>query len=134
MNILWTFALARRLEGSAIVANAVHPGMAWTSMIKSSEARLFPSNMRLFWPILRLLQRSGSPEKAARTSIFLASSTEAASVTGQYFESSTQPKQLPAEMLDRIFQEKTWELAESLVSSAPTAINKRSDNWGPVIN
>jgi NAD(P)-dependent dehydrogenase (short-subunit alcohol dehydrogenase family) len=122
MNILWTLALARSLEGSGVAANAVHPGTAWTPMIQSSEARVFPAGMRLFWPILRLVQRSGSPEKAARTSIYLASSPEAANLTGQYFESSTRPKQLPAEMLDRTNQEKTWELAASLVKNAPTAI------------
>lgn len=122
MNILWTLALARRLEGSGITANALHPGTAWTAQTQSSEARVFPASMRPFWPILRLIQRSGSPERAARTSIFLASSPEAANFTGQYFESSTHPKQLPVEMLDLTQQEKTWELAASLVQSAPTAI------------
>jgi hypothetical protein len=78
--------------------------------------------MRPFWPILRLLQRIGSPEKAARTSIFLASSPDAASLTGRYFESSTRPKGMPPELLDQAAQEKTYELATSLVRNAPTAI------------
>lgn len=122
MNILWTFALARRLEGSGVVANALHPGTAWTAQTRSSAARVFPPSMRPFWPILRLIQRSGSPEKAARTSVFLASSPDAAGLTGQYFESSTRPKQLPPEILDRANQEKTWALAAELVAKAPTAI------------
>lgn len=122
LNILWTFALARRLQDQRLVANAIHPGLAWTTMNQKSEARVFPASMRPFWPILRLLQRRGSPEKAARTAIFLASSPEAANITGQYFESSTHPKQVPAEMFNLALQEKTWELAESLVRAAPTAI------------
>jgi retinol dehydrogenase 12 len=122
MNILWTLALARRLEGSEIAANAIHPGTAWTAMNQSSEARLFPPGMRPFWPILRLVQRTGSPEKAARTSIYLASALEAAGMTGKYYESSTRPRQLPPEMLDLGNQERTWELAEELVAMAPTAI------------
>jgi NAD(P)-dependent dehydrogenase (short-subunit alcohol dehydrogenase family) len=123
LNLLWTLALARRLEGSGVVANAIHPGTAWTSMTKGNEVRILPAGLRLFWPIFRLIQRSGSAEKAARTPIFLASAPEAANLTGQYFESSTRPKQIPAEALDRENQEKTWELAEALVRNAPTAIS-----------
>jgi hypothetical protein len=78
--------------------------------------------MRLFWPIFRLIQRSGSAEKVAATSIFLASAPEAAQTTGHYFESSTRPKNLGAAFQDRTNQEKTWGLAESLVRDAPTAI------------
>lgn len=122
MNILWTLALARRLEGSGIVANSLHPGTAWTAMNQNSEARVFPPGMRPFWPILRLLQRRGSPEKAAQTSIFLASSPEAAGFSGEYFESSSRPKPLPPAMLDPENQEKTWKLTASLVREAFTAI------------
>ncbi len=121
MNILWTIALARNLEESGITANAVHPGTAWTPMIQSSEAKVFPAKLRPFWPIIRLIQRSGSPKKAARTSIYLASAPGAANMTGQYFESSVYPKQLPAEMHDTALQDKTWELAERLVRTARTA-------------
>ena len=122
LNLLWTFALARRVEGSGIVANALHPGTAWTSMTQSNQRRILPGNMRLLWPVFRILQRIGSPEKVARTSIFLASASEAANVTGQYFESSTRPKTLAPDVVDLTKQEKTWELMTSLVRQAPTAI------------
>lgn len=122
LNLLWTFALARRLEGSGVVANALHPGTAWTSMTKGSQARSFPAGMRPFWPVLRLIQRSGSAEKAARTSIYLASAPEAARINGQYFESSTRPKALHAEIFDPPKQEKAWELGGSLVRNAVSAI------------
>lgn len=122
LNLLWTFALARRLEGCGVVANALHPGTAWTSMTQSNQPRLLPGNMRLFWPVFRILQRIGSPEKVARTSIYLASAPEAANVTGQYFESSTRPKELNPDVVDLTNQEKAWELATSLVREAPTAI------------
>lgn len=121
LNLLWTFALARRIEGSGIVANALHPGTAWTSMTQSNQRRILPRNMRLLWPIFRILQRIGSPEKVAHTSIFLASTSEAANVTGQYFESSTRPKELSPDVVDLTKQEKTWKLATSLVSEALTA-------------
>lgn len=122
LNLLWTLALARRLEGSGIVANALHPGTAWTTMTKGSEKRSLPASLQPFWPVMRLLQRVGSAEKVARTSIYLASAPEAANINGQYFESSTHPKQLSAEIIDVPKQEKTWELGVSLVQNAQTAI------------
>jgi retinol dehydrogenase 14 len=121
LNLLWTLALAYRLEGSGIVANALHPGTAWTDMTKSNEPRILPAGMRVLWPIFRLLQRIGSPEKVAQTSIYLASAPEAAGFNGRYFESSTRPKDLSAGVTDAIQQEKAWELAENLVHTAITA-------------
>lgn len=122
LNLLWTLALVRRLEGSGITANVLHPGTAWTTMTKSSEPRSFPAGIRPLWPVLRLLQRMGSPEKVAHTSIYLASAPEAIDITGQYFESSIHPKLLRAEVIDYTKQERTWELGTSLARNAPTAI------------
>ena len=127
LNLLWTLALARRIGGSGIVANAVHPGTAWTTMTQSNQPRLLPPGMRLFWPLFRLVQRSGSPERGARTPVFLASAPEAAAVNGQYFENSTRPKTLHPEMLDTDLQEKAWELAGRLVRNARTAIPIEAD-------
>lgn len=123
LNLLWTLALAHRLEGSGIVANALHPGTAWTDMTKGNEPRILPAGMRVLWPIFRLLQRIGSAEKVAQTSIYLASAPEAADFNGRYFESNTRPKDLGADVADAIKQEKTWELAEYLVHTAMTAIH-----------
>ena len=122
LNLLWTLALARRLEGSGIVANALHPGTAWTTMTKGSQKRSLPAAMRPFWPVMRLLQRIGSPEKVACTSVYLASAPDVATITGQYFESSTRSKQLSPELLNDSKQEKTWQLGTSLVRNAVTAI------------
>jgi hypothetical protein len=63
-----------------------------------------------------------SPEKVARTSIYLASAPEAVGITGKYFDSITHPKDLPGEVIDYIKQERTCELGTSLVRRAPTAI------------
>jgi NAD(P)-dependent dehydrogenase (short-subunit alcohol dehydrogenase family) len=122
LNLLWTLALAYHLEGSGIIANALHPGTAWTDMTKSNEPRILPAGIRLLWPIFRLLQRVGSPAKVAQTSIYLASAPEAGSFNGRYFESSRHPKDLGPEITDTTKQEKAWELAEYLVRTARTAI------------
>jgi NAD(P)-dependent dehydrogenase (short-subunit alcohol dehydrogenase family) len=122
LNLLWTLALARRFADTGITANALHPGTAWTAMTQNSEPRSLPSGMRPLWPVLRLIQRIGSPQKVAHTSIYLASAPEVADITGQYFESSTNPKNLSTEILDQTKQDKTWELGTALVRDALTAI------------
>lgn len=76
---------------------------------------IIPANLRWMWPVFRLIQRIGSPEKAARTLIYLASAPEAANMTGHYFESSTRPKKLGPALLNQAKQDKAWELAASLV-------------------
>lgn len=133
LNLLWTLALARRLEGGGITANVLHPGTAWTAMTKSSEPRSFPAGMRPLWPILRLIQRMGSPEKVARTTIYLASAPEVANITGKYFESSTHPKELGREVIDYAKQERAWELGSLLVRDAQTAVSKAAESVIPAI-
>ena len=122
LNVLWTLAFAHRFEGSGIAANALHPGTAWTGMTQKNEPRVLPIILRWLWPVFRLMQKRGSPEKASSTSIFLASAPEARNLSGQYFESSTRPKKLPGAVLDPANQDKTWKFAEALVRSAPTAV------------
>lgn len=77
--LLFTYELARRLEGTGIVANAVHPGFADTN-IGQGYGRLYG----LGQPSVRLIAQS--PEEAARMSIYLASSAGVEGVTGQYFK------------------------------------------------
>ena len=122
LNLMWTLALARRLENSEITVNATNPGMAWTSMTAGIERRAMTGFARMLWPLFRWIQRQGSPEKAASSSIFLASSPAVAGVTGTYIESDLRRKDPAPAARDRSNQEKAWELAESLVRSAPTAL------------
>src|SRR5262249_27420570 len=126
LNILWTFALARRLEGIGVVANAANPGTAWTSMTAGTEPRILSGWVRPFWPIFRWLQRRGSAENAARSAIFLASAPETASIRGRYIESNARPARPSAAALDRTNQEKPWELALRLMTNAPTAVGDDS--------
>ena len=74
MNILFTRELARRLEGSGVTANAVHPGAVHTNLGAP------PSFLH---PILGLAMRS--PQDGARTSLVVATDPALAGVTGTYF-------------------------------------------------
>ena len=125
LNLLWTFALARRLGGSGIVANAANPGTAWTTGTQGISPRGMPTVQRFLWPVFRRVQQSGSAEKAARSPSFLMISPEVAGVTGAYYESNAKPKRPSALALDEHEQERAWVLATTLTSHAPTAAASR---------
>lgn len=73
LNVLAGLAWARRLAADQVSVNLVHPGLSWTQMTQSMTAQTMPS-WRLIWPVLRLLQRRGSPAKAGRRVAYVASS------------------------------------------------------------
>jgi NAD(P)-dependent dehydrogenase (short-subunit alcohol dehydrogenase family) len=80
-NILFTRELARRLAGTGITANCLHPGFVAT--------RFGSANGGLFAMALGLAKTFAlSPEQGAQTIIYLASSPEVENVSGLYFSSS----------------------------------------------
>ncbi|MHA1488285.1 MAG: SDR family oxidoreductase [Promethearchaeota archaeon] len=105
--VLFTHELARRLDGTGVTVNALHPGHARTKMTKPKNwiSKLF---LFLLSPLIV------SPEKAARTSVYLASSPEVEGVTGNYFKKCKAIKS--HEMTyDESIQKKIWEISEKLV-------------------
>lgn len=80
MNVLFTNELARRLEGTGVTANSLHPGFVATQFGKN--------NGGLIGLGLGLVQRLGaiSPEQGAETTIYLAVSPEVEGVSGKYFD------------------------------------------------
>ena len=77
-NILFSVGLAKRLQGTGVTANALHPGFVSTGFAKNNG------------PIFRVAMAALSiialtPEKGAETSIYLATAPEVATITGQYF-------------------------------------------------
>ncbi len=79
-NILFTRELARRLAGTKITSNAVHPGGVRTNMTAGGDARGF---LRLVW--LLITPFFMSPRKGAVTSLYVATAEELDGVTGEYF-------------------------------------------------
>ena len=77
-NLLFTFELARRLEGTQVTVNALHPGFVATGFGQN--------NAGFLKPLVSLFRMGGiSPEEAARNVIYLASSPEVEGITGSYF-------------------------------------------------
>jgi NAD(P)-dependent dehydrogenase (short-subunit alcohol dehydrogenase family) len=77
-NILFTRQLARRLQGTGLTANCLHPGFVATRFADESDGLI--SRFAWFAKFFAI-----SPAEGAQTIIYLASSPEVANVTGQYF-------------------------------------------------
>ncbi len=102
-NVLFTYALARRLRGSGITVNAVHPGVVNTGFAKNTGGLLGAA-----WALMRPFLIT--PEKGAQTSLRVASDPGLDGVTGRYF-SHGRPKVSSAESRDEAVQERLWALS-----------------------
>ena len=107
LNVLASLAWARHLTGDQITVNLVHPGLSWTQMTQSMTAQTMPS-WRPLWPVLRLLQRRGSPVKAGLRVASVASLGQDPGCTGRYFEGRRTPSRLSARELDHELQDRAW--------------------------
>src|SRR5437763_2553284 len=107
--VLFTYELARRLEGTGVTVNCLHPGFVATHF-----------GQRDVGPAFRLLVKvmgsfGASPEKGAKTSLYLASSPEVEGVTEKYFVKSM-PKRSAAISYDESLQQHLWEQSAQLVN------------------
>ena len=77
-NILFTRELSRRQQGSGVTANCMHPGFVGSNFARNNGA-IASLVMTLLKPFAR------SPEKGAETAVYLCSSPEVESLSGEYF-------------------------------------------------
>jgi len=114
-NILFTLELARRLEGSAVTANSLHPGTVRTGYGADGDARGFLAlGLKLSGPFFL------TPARGAQTSIYLASSPEVEGVSGQYFV-KCMPVQPKAPARDAEAARRLWRVSEEMVGLASPA-------------
>lgn len=106
-NIVFTYELARRLEGTRVTANCVHPGVVATGLVRSYSRAL----NRLV-PLARLFLKS--PRQGARTPTYVASAPELESVSGRYFK-DCRPIGTSRLSYDREIQRRLWEVSERLL-------------------
>lgn len=107
MNVLFTYELARRLEGTGVTANAVHPGFV-ASGFGRNNGPLMNIAMLLTRPVAL------SPEKGAETVVWLASSPGVRGVTGRYFVKKKAVRSAPISY-DQAVQRRLWEMSETLL-------------------
>lgn len=110
-NILFTYELARRLDGVDVTTNALHPGVVRTNFGRESTSRAFALMMRLISPFL------ASPEKGASTSIYLATAPGVEVMTGKYFIDKQEQKS-NAESYDTAVAQRLWQVSEELTGLA----------------
>jgi NAD(P)-dependent dehydrogenase (short-subunit alcohol dehydrogenase family) len=105
-QVLFTYELARRLQGTGVTANCVHPGVVATNW-GTRSAGLLGIGVRLAHPFMM------RPEKGADTVVYLASSPDVADVTGKYF---TKRKAIPSskESTDEAAAKRLWQVSLGL--------------------
>ena len=112
-NILFSNELARRLEGTGMTSNALHPGFVATR---------FAHNNGIIWGgLMALMQRlfGITPEEGAQTSIYLATASEVATISGRYFVKSRETSPAP-QAQDMAAAARLWEITERMIiNSAP---------------
>jgi NAD(P)-dependent dehydrogenase (short-subunit alcohol dehydrogenase family) len=98
-NVLHTFALARRLSGTQISANCLHPGVVATHLLPWWLAAIKPL---ITHPVF-------DGERGARTSLYVALANEVAGESGRYFDEHQQLRGASALANDRELQEYLWQ-------------------------
>ena len=116
MNIMFTYALARRLEaeGAPVTVNALHPGLVSTGFGKNN-GWLSRAIISLLKPIAK------NATDGAETQIYLASSPDVEGVSGKYFDKS-QPVKSNDVSYNVEDQERLWKLSEELVNLEGVAV------------
>jgi retinol dehydrogenase 14 len=104
--ILFTYELARRLEGTGVSVNCVHPGVVVTNLGRGSSGS-FGLLLRLMRPFF------SSPEKGAETSIYVASSPEVEGVSGKYFAKKAEARS-SEQSYDEEVGRRLWQVSTEL--------------------
>lgn len=105
-NVLFTRELARRLKGTGVTANCLHPGGVGTN--------LFRGLPKFVQALIKLVTISA--ERGARTSIYLASSPQVEGVTGKYFARRRQQESSEASRNEEAARV-LWEVSAELTSN-----------------
>jgi retinol dehydrogenase-14 len=107
-NVMFTYELAKRLEGTGVTATVLHPGITSTDFGREDQARGWG-------PLIAVMRRfMKSPDQGAETSVYLASSLGAEGLTGKYFANRT-PKKTHRASYDAAITARLWQVSAELV-------------------
>jgi NAD(P)-dependent dehydrogenase (short-subunit alcohol dehydrogenase family) len=110
--IMFTYELARKLQGTGVTVNCLHPGFVATNIGQSGMNPALASIAKLFISSMGI-----SPEEGAQTSLYLATSPDVEGVSGRYFVKSV-PKRSSSISYNKTLQQQLWNTSEQLVSLA----------------
>jgi NAD(P)-dependent dehydrogenase (short-subunit alcohol dehydrogenase family) len=107
-NVMFTYELARRLQGTSVTANALHPGSVRTNFGRTDGNRSLPTPLRKMIDFFLI-----GIEEGAKTSIYLASSPEVETVSGKYFV-NCKPASTSSVSKDLAACKRLWSLSEEM--------------------
>ncbi len=107
-NVMFTYELARRLRGSGVTATVLHPGVVRTGFGAEDPGGI----QRLLVPFAKRFMKT--PEQGAVTSIYLASASDLADVSGRYFVNG-KPKRSSKRSYDEAAAARLWQVSADLV-------------------
>jgi NAD(P)-dependent dehydrogenase (short-subunit alcohol dehydrogenase family) len=110
-NVMFTYELARRLAGTGVTANVLHPGVVRTAFATEDASLMWKVVLPVIRPFLK------SPEQGAATSIYLASSPEVEGVSGKYFVNS-KPQTSHRSSYEAAAAARLWEISADLVAAS----------------
>jgi NAD(P)-dependent dehydrogenase (short-subunit alcohol dehydrogenase family) len=110
-NVMFTYELSRRLLGTGVTVNALHPGVVSTSFGAEDPTLL----TRMARPLMRFMK---TPAQGAVTSTYLASAPDVAAITGRYFVNSS-PKASNKSSYDTTAADRLWRVSTDLVGLGP---------------
>src|SRR5437667_5212258 len=114
-NVMFSNELARRLEGTGVTANSLHPGVVRSNFGAEDQAWFFTVISRVVRPLLK------TPAQGARSPIYLASSPDLDNVTGQFFANG-KPKTANKLAYDPDMTAKLWNVSAALVGMTPVTL------------
>ncbi|XP_028989939.1 retinol dehydrogenase 13-like [Betta splendens] len=111
-NVLFTRELAKRLQGTGVTVNAVHPGVVATELGRHTGLHQSPFSSSVLSPVFSILVKN--PELGAQPVVYLAVSEDMEGVTGQYYDVMTEKEPAP-QALDEEAARRLWEVSSQLV-------------------
>ena len=108
-NVLFTYELARRLQGTSVTANALHPGVVRTAFGAEDPRAV----QRLLMPVMRPFMKA--PARGAATSVYLASAPDLERVTGRFF-AGRKPRKSGELSYDRAAAARLWQVSADLAA------------------
>src|ERR1700691_306826 len=113
-NVMFTYELARRLDGTGVTATVLHPGVVRTSFGAEDQAAYLAAMIG----VARLFMKT--PAQGASTPVYLASSPQVEGITGRYFV-NRQPKTPSRPSSDPPAAARLWQVSADLTDMTATA-------------